>query len=129
LCFSHNYIEQYAYEMSKKIWESSSYKPIRLEFAGGTSLEFKNQPNYWDSPNNEMGNTPVLITKIILESSEGKLFSVEPNDNGLRFAKGEITYKEYKRLQKKEDVNGAVLYIVIIFVFFTLMSVLVKFVL
>ena len=129
MCSSHNYIEQHAYEMSKRIWENSAYKPIKLEFAGGTSLDLKNQPNYWDSFNKEMAHTTVLITKIVLESSEGKLYSVEPNDNGLRFAKREITYKEYKMLQKKENINGAVIFIATIFVLFTFMAVLIKFLL
>jgi hypothetical protein len=115
--------------MSKKIWENSAYNPIRLEFAGGTSLDLKSQTNDWDSLNKEMAKTPVLITKIILASSDGKLYSIEPNENGLRFAKREITYKEYKMLQKKEGINGAVLFIAMIFVLFTFMSALIKFLL
>ncbi|WP_174728770.1 hypothetical protein [Mesobacillus harenae] len=42
-----------------------------------------------------------MITKVILEDKYGRLFSIEPNDIGLRFAKGDITYNDYLRLQKK----------------------------
>lgn len=88
MCFSNNFIEQQAYEMSKKIREHSRYKFLRLEFSGETRSG--NQ------------NGEALITKVILEDEDGTLYSVEPNPIGLRFAKGEISYKEYRKLQSKE---------------------------
>jgi uncharacterized membrane protein YebE (DUF533 family) len=46
-----------------------------------------------------------LITKVILEDDNGRFFSVDPNINGLKFAKGEISYTKYNKLQKKNDFN------------------------
>src|SRR5699024_5841637 len=105
------------------------YKLIRIDFAGGNCFKIQNSPNDWVSLEKEMGNKSALITKVILEDSEGKLHSIEPNDNGLRFAKGELTYKEYKILQDKGNALWITIFIIGVLVFFTLMSVLVKFVL
>ena len=129
MCFSYSFIEQQTHEMSKKISESSLYRFIRVDFAGGNCFEVQSRLNDWVSLETEMGNKSALITNVILEDLEGKLYSIEPNDNGLRFAKGEITYKEYKILQKKGNALWITIFIVGILVFFTLMSVLVKFVL
>ncbi|MFD2805750.1 hypothetical protein SAMN05216565_11052 [Litchfieldia salsa] len=41
-----------------------------------------------------------VITKIILEGDNGILYSIEPSDIGLKFATGELSYNEYKALQK-----------------------------
>lgn len=129
MCFSYSFIEQQTHEMSKKIWESSLYKLIRVDFAGGNCFEVQSRLNDWVSLETEMGNKSALITKVILEDLEGKHYSIEPNDNGVRFAKGEITYNEYKILQKKGNALWITIFIVGILVFFTLMLVLVKFVL
>ncbi|WP_264738018.1 hypothetical protein [Cytobacillus firmus] len=43
-----------------------------------------------------------LITKVMLQDANGNHYSVSPDEAGLQFAKGEVTYKEYKRLQAKE---------------------------
>src|SRR5699024_6030449 len=125
----YSFIEQQTHEMSKKIWESSLYKLIRVDFAGGNCFEVQSRLNDWVSLETEMGNKSALITKVILEDLEGKHYSIEPNDNGVRFAKVEITYKEYKILLKTGNALWITIFIVGILVFFTLMSVLVKFVL
>lgn len=49
-----------------------------------------------------------LITKLLLEGENGILYSIEPDLNGLRFAKGEITYKEYNNIQKGEKFRGII---------------------
>ncbi|WP_142300999.1 hypothetical protein [Bacillus sp. 7884-1] len=46
-----------------------------------------------------------LISNVILGDKDGALYSVEPNINGLRFAKGEISYNKYRKLQRRNDVN------------------------
>lgn len=41
MCFSNNAIEHLAYEMSKKIYENSIYKIVRIEFIRGDSIELQ----------------------------------------------------------------------------------------
>ena len=100
VCFSNNVIEQQAYIISEKIIKDSIYKPIRLVFIGGKSIEIQ---NYKSQGSSITGEEIPLITRVILEDNEGLRFSVEPNENGLIFAIGEITYKEYKKIQHKES--------------------------
>lgn len=99
MCISHNEIERQAYIMSEKIRKNSIYKPIAMELVGRTSLGFQNQSledllTKKDLP---------LVSKVILEDEEGRRYAIEPNEMGLSYAKGEITYKEYKRRQNKES--------------------------
>lgn len=95
MCFSTNAIEKQVYETTETIRDLSIYKFVRADVTGGKSQEFQNGGEH-------MG----LITSVILEDRDGTLYSVEPNANGLKFAKGEITYKEYTRIQKRETVKG-----------------------
>lgn len=93
LCVSNNFVELQAYEFTEKIQESSLYKFVRFE----------------KSKNNNFGSEGVgldLITQVILQDNDGALYPVEPNLNGLRFAKKEITYNEYKKLQSKETFTA-----------------------
>ena len=99
MCISHNEIERQAYIMSEKIRKNSIYKPIRLDFINGKSTEFKNGA-LEDLAN---GKDVPLVSRVILEDKEGARFGIEPNEIGLRYAAGEITYKEYKQLQNKES--------------------------
>ena len=62
-----------------------------------------------------------LITKVLLEDKDGTPYSVEPNLNGLRFAKGEISYKKYQKLQRKNDVTMFLCFFGIIGFFIVLM--------
>ena len=71
----------------------SKYKVVKVEVFGGEDFEFPQQAEQWNGQD--------FITKIILEDKKGALFSVKPDYSGLRFAKGEITYKEYNKIQKK----------------------------
>jgi len=118
LCFSNNFIEQRAYEMSEDIRKNSLYKFVRVDISGDNSLELQKQNDHW--------NGSALITKVILEDKKGKLYSVEPNLNGISFAQGEITYREYRQLQKKESLNAWICFIGIVVFFgismFTLMK-------
>jgi hypothetical protein len=91
MCLSNDFVEQQANEYAQKIRKGTIYKFSRVE-----------------------ENDYSFITKVILEDEAGLSYSVEPNSFGLRFAKGEITYKEYKRLQERETFNGITSFIVII---------------
>jgi hypothetical protein len=91
MCLSNDAVEQQANVFAQKIRKDTVYKFIRVE---------KNDFSF--------------ITKVILEDEAGSSYPVEPNSFGLRFAKGEITYKEYKRLQKRENFNGIASFFVII---------------
>ncbi|MDF2858301.1 MAG: hypothetical protein K0Q87_4152 [Neobacillus sp.] len=99
MCAPNNFIELQAYEMFEKIKKSSVYDFIRVDYSGGSV-----QGSYSQGDNTRNG--AALITRVVLEDKDGTLYTVEPNPNGVRFAKGEITYKEYKKLQKRETVIG-----------------------
>ncbi|RFU67495.1 hypothetical protein D0469_14690 [Peribacillus saganii] len=96
MCFSTNAIETQAYETALKIREASIYKFVRTESADG---------NAFDLDNHSPDEIPV-ITKVILEDNNGHPYSVEPNPFGLKFAKGEINYNEYKKSQNKDVAMG-----------------------
>jgi hypothetical protein len=111
VCAPNSFIEQQAFEMYEKIQKNSVYNLIRVDYSEGS-----NQVSY--SQVNNIRNGSALITRIVLEDKDGTLYIVEPNPNGVRFASGEITYKEYKKLQKREEVNGIATFFVIL-VFFS----------
>lgn len=115
MCFSHNFIEQQAYEMSEKIKENTIFKFVKVECVGGSTPARSGHLN-------ELA----MISKVILEDDNGIIYSVEPSLEGLRFAKGEISYKEYKKLQKREDFNGYALFFVIIS-FFSLFLIVMRY--
>lgn len=120
MCVSNNFIEQQAYDMSEEIRKNSLYKVVKVDVSGGDGLGFQKQNDHWNGTD--------LITKVILEDKKGTIYSIKPDDIGLRFAKGEITYKEYSQLQKKEDLKGFSYFFVIIGFFiimmFTLMGII-----
>lgn len=96
MCFSTNVIEKQASVISEKIIKNSIYKPISLDLIGEKNVgiqDFKFQEN---------GGDP-LITRIVLEDNAGLRTSIEPNENGLMYAMGEISYKEYKKTQNKDS--------------------------
>ncbi|KAA9021047.1 hypothetical protein [Niallia endozanthoxylica] len=95
---SNHFIEQQAYLVSEEIRKSSLYNVVRVDVSGDGGLKSQQQHNQWNGKD--------LITKVILEDKEGRLYSVKPDHNGVMFAKGEITYKEYSKLQKKEELRG-----------------------
>ncbi|MEH7223651.1 hypothetical protein V7112_07505 [Bacillus sp. JJ1566] len=104
MCVSNHFVELQAYELSEKIRESSLYTFVRFE----------------KSKNNNMGSEGEgldLITQVILQDNDGALYPVEPNLNGLRFAKKEITYNEYKKLQSKETFTAFSIFFLAIGVF------------
>ena len=119
MCISTNFVEQQAYEMSEKIKQNSLYKFVGVDFSGSDSSNFNQNHNL-----NESG----LITKVTLEDKDGTSYTIEPNSNGLRFAQGEITFSEYKKLQKKENYYGFTLIFMILGFFSVIMFTMMKFV-
>lgn len=111
VCGNNNFIEQQAYEFTEKIRENSLYKFVRIDFSEST---FGGNTKIRD-------DQLVLITKVILEDKDGTVYFVEPNSNGLRFAKKEITYDEYKKLQKIDDRKAYTMFFGIIGLFGVLM--------
>lgn len=93
MCVSNNAFELQAYHMSKEIRENSIYLPVAIEYIGGKTV---------DLPTHEIEPSE-LITKVIVKDREGNYYEIEPNEKGLRFAKGEITYNEYVKLKRKEN--------------------------
>ena len=120
VCITNNFMEHQAYKISEEIRKQSLYKVVKVEVFGGKSFEFSQQDEQWNGKD--------FITKIILEDKKGALFSVKPDYSGLRFAKGEITYNEYNKMQKKEDVKGVWYFSGIIGSFMLMMFILMKFV-
>jgi hypothetical protein len=105
VCSPFHFIEQQAFEMSEKIRKETIYKFVNVEVSESSYIE--SQKSYAHSNGYEYNSKPWAgyITKVILEDEKGALFRVEPSMDGLRFAKGEISYKEYNKRQKKETIN------------------------
>jgi hypothetical protein len=82
--------------MSEKIKKDSVYKFIREEYSDA-----------------EAG----YITKVVLEDKDGTVYSIEPNPIGIKFSRGEITFKEYKKLQKRDTLNVMAIFSGIIVLF------------
>ncbi|MCK1998347.1 hypothetical protein MPH47_14175 [Psychrobacillus psychrodurans] len=97
MCFSTNVIEQQALIISDKIIKNSIYKPVSLDFISEKNVGIQ------DFTMQSSGKEISLITRVNLENNEGLQISVEPNENGLRYAMGEISYKDYKKLQNQES--------------------------
>jgi len=114
LCVSNHFIEQRAYELCEEIRKNSLYKVARVDVSGGTILD-----GQWNGKD--------LITKVIPEDTKGTYYSIKPDPNGLKFAKGELTYKEYSKIQKKANINGFSFFFVVIGFFVIMMFTLMKF--
>ncbi|WP_066059633.1 hypothetical protein [Robertmurraya korlensis] len=97
MCVSNHAFEFQAYKMSEQIINHTIYQPVRVVYFGEK-----------DAYVNDI-NPLELITKIILQDNEGHYYEVEPSENGIRFAKGEITYQEYLQLGKK-DIRNLITY-------------------
>lgn len=111
MCFSSNFIEQQAFDIYESMKRQNHFKCVGVELAGN---EYAEQVSERDKA--------VLITSVYLEDKTGVKYGVEPNPLGLRFANGEISYNEYKRLQKKESRKGVSLFVIAVCVPFILIS-------
>ncbi|OLS33384.1 hypothetical protein [Bacillus sp. MRMR6] len=114
MCVSNNFIEQQAYNMAGKIQKNSLYKLVRIDYSYGKSIGFEKQDGQGNHFSEITTNGGAVITKVLLEDKDGTLYSVEPNINGLRFAKGEINYSKYRKLQRKNDFTMFICFFVII---------------
>jgi len=99
MCFPNNAIEQQAYGFTEKIHNSSLYKIVRLELIGKYVDFDPKRP--LDAQLNSGEHLP-LIKNVILEDRFGKQYKIEPNEFGLKFACGELTYKQYVYSKKTE---------------------------
>ena len=93
MCVSNNAFEMQTDKLSDEIRMNSVYTPVEVVFAEGKRV------NIHDNPVLPAG----FIKRIILKDKEGNNYEVEPSENGLSFAKGEISYRDYQLLQKKEN--------------------------
>ncbi len=99
MCFSTNIIEQQVRIISDKIIKNSIFKPVSLDFSSEKNVGI--QDFMIHSRSEEIS----LVTRVNLENNEGILNSIETNENGLMYAMGEISYKDYKnkKLQNQES--------------------------
>jgi hypothetical protein len=96
VCVSHHNIEQQAYHNAEQIRQYTKYDPLYIQFIGAGRFAFeKGEPL--------PVNSPGVISKIVLADRDGNQYPIEPDELGLRFACGEIDYKDYLRKQKKEN--------------------------
>ncbi|MEK4671171.1 hypothetical protein [Niallia sp. FSL R7-0271] len=96
LCFTNNFVEEQAYKISKIIKEKSVYKFDRVIYANNNNDEYLDSE--WDKKS--------LITKIVLKDNNNQEYVIQPNHIGLKFAQGEIPFKKYTKLQKRDDKQG-----------------------
>lgn len=82
--------------MSEKIRKDTLYKFIRVDYSDG-----------------EAG----YVTKVVLGDKDGTVYSIEPNPIGVKFSRGEISFKEYKKLQKRDTLNVIAIFSGIIVLF------------
>ncbi|MFC7319272.1 hypothetical protein [Halobacillus campisalis] len=90
MCVSDHTFEMQAYHMFEKISSYSIYLPVKLICMGNEIVDLTaEEPDSFK-----------LIEKIVLKGNDGRLYEVEPSENGLKFAQGQLTYQEYIELQK-----------------------------
>lgn len=94
MCVPNNTIELQAYHFSEKIQAISKYEVVRVNFIGGSFLE-------GDKARLQGIENLPLIKNLILQSKSGKQYRIEPDELGLLFAKGELSYSQYHQAKKK----------------------------
>ena len=97
MCINNDFIENQSYRVYEEIRNNSLFKVTRVEFQEGYCWEPQFEPFQF--------NKNDLITKIILKDDKNNHFTINPDDIGLKFAKGEISYKEYLQSQKVDDIK------------------------
>jgi hypothetical protein len=93
MCLSGNAFELQAYSFTEKISRSTLYKIVRLDFIGGNSIEV-------DLEHLKHEDNLSLIKNIVLEDAKGKQYNIDPDEWGVLFAAGEMTYNQYQRSKK-----------------------------
>lgn len=99
MCFSTNAIEQQAYHYTEKINNSTLYKIVHIEMIGHHVIIKKGLPL---EDQLDFGGQLPLIKNVTLEDYNGKKYIVEPNEFGVRFAHGDMTFAQYLKMKKKE---------------------------
>lgn len=99
MCLSNDVLEQGAYLIFNQIIKETTYEIVCLEI-DGKRLQYQ---DYYSIGNKEFLQHNVLMSKIHLRDKTGNIYLIEPNMNGLKFAKGEISFAEYIRQQKKAE--------------------------
>lgn len=98
MCFSHENHNLMMYPALIKIINESIYDVVGLELVGGKVLPIKHETH--STLVQELTKTEI-VKHVLLVDDAGTIFSVEPDVKGLEFAKGQISFDEYKRDQKK----------------------------
>lgn len=94
MCVSHHNIDQISYHTAGQILKFTIYRPMHIEFIGEGRLPIEaDQPFRVENRG--------VISKIVLADKGGNLYGIKPDEIGLKFARGEIDYKEYLNQQKK----------------------------
>jgi hypothetical protein len=93
LCVSTNAIEHHAINIYEDMSNQTKYKIIKVNFVG-SEIPI-------NDPDTDALDRLPMISSVILEDSDGIHYMIEPNETGLTFAKGEITYTEYLRIKQK----------------------------
>ena len=96
MCVPNNVFEKQAFLIFEKMADSTIYKPVKLELNEGNILSFERWKTA--SPQQSM----MLIKNVIVEDQNGRQFSVQPDEAGLKFVTGEVTYKEYEQIKAKD---------------------------
>jgi hypothetical protein len=99
MCFSMNTIEHQAYHYTEQMNTSSLYKIVHIHMIGHSVHIEKGPPL---EAQLDFGGQLPLIKIVTLVDGTGKNYAVEPNEFGVRFAHGEMTYQQYLKTRKKE---------------------------
>lgn len=94
MCVSNNAIEQQACRFAERMIKNSLYQPISVVVLGNKSIPVQNGNPL------QLHGMP-LVTSVVFKDDYGTIYEIAPDENGSRFATGEISYTEYLVLQKK----------------------------
>ncbi|MBN9654729.1 hypothetical protein J0K78_10680 [Halobacillus sp. GSS1] len=114
MCVERSAMENQARIFLKEIQDNSIYELTRIVLDDGKAVNL-NRSNEGRC----LASYP-LIKEILLRDESGKIYSIEPNLNGVRFASGEWSYDQYLWKCKQELITGIIILIVSLGVFITL---------
>lgn len=101
MCFTHDVIERQALKICEEMKMYSIYSLVAVTTTGDQVRKIQENTSIESNFNLLPGEALPLITNVMLQDANGRHYSVSPDEAGLQFAKGEVTYKEYERLQVK----------------------------
>ncbi|OCA88225.1 hypothetical protein A8F94_10510 [Bacillus sp. FJAT-27225] len=91
MCVPNDSIELGIQTIVRQMIQDSAYRITGLEINGGRVVS------------TAVVKPTDLITSVLLVDKAGISYSVKPGFPGIRFTRGEITYDEYVRLQKRAN--------------------------